>query len=110
MAGLGVRRSWVKEIGALVAEYARRLKPDGRPFRRSPLTRLIELEVLCLGVQGKGCLWRTLEELPHAIQGCSLDMTSLSTLQARAEDQRLKLEGLRLEAARTALSKAVNEA
>jgi len=50
-------------LGGWVLEKAARCKPNGRLFRRSPLSNLIELEGLLLGVQGKAADFRALRRL-----------------------------------------------
>lgn len=46
-----------------VAERAGRLKSNGRLVRRSPLSPLLELEALRVGVEGKAAVWQTLHNL-----------------------------------------------
>jgi hypothetical protein len=93
MDRLGVGRDRVKLAAAWVGEKAGRLKLNGHLFSYSPLSRLEEIEFLLLGVTGKLALWRALSE--HI---------DLPELEARAASQRERLEGLRLRAAREALS------
>ena len=101
MSRLGVRPDRVKKAVAWLGERAGRLKPNGQLRGYSPLSRLVELEGLCLGVEGKLSLWRSLE---HAVGGdprlAGIDFESLAR---RAEAQRESLEAHRVEAARTAL-------
>ena len=47
----------------MALEKAARFKPNGRLLRRSPLSDLIELEWLLLGVQGKTAGFRALRRL-----------------------------------------------
>jgi hypothetical protein len=101
MGTLGVRRDVVKEIAVRVAERAGRLKLNGRLTSYSPLSRLEELEGLCLGVEGKASLWRALREIqPDLIDLAGFDFDALIV---RAEGQRKQLEDLRIRAARQAL-------
>lgn len=96
---LGVKRSAVKPALALVAERMGRLKLNGRLVRYSPLSRLLELEGLVIGVTGKRALWRSLRELGEPrLAGVDLD-----ELERRAEAQIAELERHRVEAARRAL-------
>ena len=60
MAALEVPVRQYKVASAWVAEKVGRLKLNGRLLDRSPLSSLVELETLRLGVEGKACLWRTL--------------------------------------------------
>ncbi|MEU1291129.1 hypothetical protein ABZ439_01640 [Streptomyces sp. NPDC005840] len=101
MRALGVppRRHKVAVSGT--AERLGRLKSNGRLFRRSPLTLVIELEFLRLGVKGKELGWRTLRALAEA--DSRLDERELDALIARAERQVRTLEDLRLRAVRDVL-------
>ena len=47
-------------VGALMFERASRLKPNGRLVGYSPLSRVLELEILMSGVQSKLRLWSAL--------------------------------------------------
>lgn len=100
MQGLGVRPDPLKRAVAWTAERAARLKPNGRLLSYSPLSRLIELEALSLGVEGKGALWASLREV--ALDPAAAE--SLEHLEKRAKRQRRRLEVHRLEAAREALT------
>ena len=65
----------------------------------SPLSRLVELEGLRLGVEGKACLWRMLRELGDP----RLRSFDFDDLIARAERQRDDLERWRLDSGQQAL-------
>jgi len=100
MARLDIGQDRLKVAASWAAEKVGRLKLNGELLRSSPLSRLEELEVLGLGVEGKLALWRTLrQELADDLQGVDLD-----ALITRARSQRRRIERLRLEAARSALS------
>ena len=60
MNHFGVTENRVKMPIAWAAEKVGRLKPNGQITGYSPLSRLIELEGLALGVTGKLALWRSL--------------------------------------------------
>lgn len=100
MTRLGAGRDLLKERLAWSGEKLGRLKLNGQLFGYSPLSRLVELEALALGVTGKLALWRVIK---HAfgddprLQGFDVDR-----LIHRAREQRTSLENLRLIAARTA--------
>jgi hypothetical protein len=64
---------------------------------RSPLSSLVELEVLRLGVEGKAAGWRTLRS--QADRDSRLDSVRLDELIARARAQAVVLEELRVRAA-----------
>lgn len=97
MAALGIRVRRYKIGAAWMAEKAGRFKPNGRLLRRSPLSGLLELELLRLGVEGKAAGWITLRVL--AERDDRLDAERLDELVARASRQAEALEGLRGRAA-----------
>jgi len=92
----------VKQLAAWIAEKAGRLKLNGRVTGYSDLSRLLELEGLCLGVEGKLSLWRSLETVRGSHP--ALVAVELDALIARAETQRAELEIFRREAAVVALA------
>jgi hypothetical protein len=94
-------RTW-KTKAAWVAEKAARLKLNGSLWAYSPLSRLVEIEGLRLGVEGKASLWRTLLKL--AERDPRFDAQDLRLLLKRAEQQVNQLEELRIEAAKLALA------
>ena len=100
MEALDVGEDRVKTIAARAGERIGRLKPNGNLLSYSPLSRVVELEGLCLGVHGKRSLWRSLQELDDE----RLAAFDFVALEARAERQREELETHRLEAARTAFA------
>jgi hypothetical protein len=100
MRALGVPVRHYKVIGGWVAEKAGRLKPNGRVLSRSPLSSVIELEGLHLGVLGKAAGFRLLRGL--ADDDPRLDAVALDQLIERAERQAAEIESLRLRAAREA--------
>jgi hypothetical protein len=62
----------------------------------------ITLETLSMGVEGKRCMWSSLKQVADAypeLQGLDLD-----DLEARAQDQRSRIEDKRLEIAQVALT------
>ncbi|WP_303713970.1 hypothetical protein [Kutzneria buriramensis] len=82
-----------KVYAGRVAERVGRLKSNGRLVRRSPLSPLLELEMLRLGVEGKTAAWETLRELAATEE--RLDPQLLDDLRARARRQQSRLEELR---------------
>jgi hypothetical protein len=99
MRELGVKPSRGKDTAAFVAVKAGWLKLNGRLREYSPLSRVLELEGLVIGVTGKLALWRTLEECGR------LDASwtpVLRRLHERGESQRAELERQRAAAALTA--------
>ncbi|MDQ3940975.1 MAG: hypothetical protein M3238_06480 [Actinomycetota bacterium] len=99
---LGFPQDRLKLGGAWLAEKVGRLKLNGQLTGYSDLSRLVELEGLCLGVEGKASLWRSLKSV--AGTDTRLAVTDLDRLLKRAERQREELEIHRLEAARRALA------
>jgi hypothetical protein len=102
MQALGVSRSAVKQGAALVGERLGRLKLNGRLLRYSPLSRVEELEALCLGGEGRLGLWRTLRRLART--EARLRAFDFDAHIARVEAQHMALERLRLQAVDTAFS------
>jgi len=102
MAGLGVPQSRLKRALALTLERVGRLKLNGQLTGYSPLSRLVELEGLALGVTGKRALWVALQELAGTEP--RLRDFDFDELRRRAEEQLAGLERLRIEAARLALA------
>ncbi|MEX0973582.1 MAG: hypothetical protein WDZ46_10045 [Solirubrobacterales bacterium] len=99
MDRLGVGRSKLKPLAAVLGERLGRMKPNGRLRGYSPLSRLDELELLQIGVAGKRRLWRALERT-HAGDLPDFD---LGALAERATGQLRRLEELHLKAAALAL-------
>jgi hypothetical protein len=101
METLGVRADVLKTAAAWAGEKAGRLKLNGQIRGYSPLSPLVEIEALLLGVNGKLSLWRSLGELaPHEPR---LDAERLAELEARAVRQRDMLDDLRRQAGAQAL-------
>ncbi|MFD8411609.1 hypothetical protein ACFV2Q_07555 [Streptomyces sp. NPDC059650] len=75
------------------AEMAGRLKLNGHLVSRSPLSDVMELELLRLGVEGKAAAWRSLQSLASA--DARLDRGSIDRLLERAQRQSGLLETLR---------------
>jgi hypothetical protein len=99
MDRLGIGQDRLKIAAAWVGEKVGRLKLNGQIFGYSPLSRLIELEGLSLGVEGKHSLWSALRH----VYGERLADVELDPLIARAAAQRETLEELRHQASRAAL-------
>jgi hypothetical protein len=101
MAALGVRTDPIKVLGAWVGEKLSRLKPNGQLLGYSPLSRVVELESLSLGVRGKLNLWLALSDALAADE--RLRGLDLAELADRARRQIADLDELRQRAAREAL-------
>jgi hypothetical protein len=99
---LGADSSPMKPAVAWIAEKAGRLKLNGQIRGYSPLSRLVELEGLEVGVTGKRSLWQALSRA--FLDDARLAGFDLDALVTRADQQ---LEGLRehrLSVAREALT------
>jgi len=102
MGTLGLPVHRYKALGGWMLEKVARFKPNGHLFSRSPLSDLIELEGLLLGVQGKAAAFRTLRRL--ADTDTRLHTSTLDELIARAERQADTLEKLRIHTAARVLT------
>jgi hypothetical protein len=102
MDRLEVGRDQVKPVLAKVAERLGRLKLNGQLLGYSPLSRVLELEVLSGFVGAKMQLWNALEQS----FGETLDGFDFGELAARADSQGRRLEDLHLAAAGRALPSA----
>ncbi len=60
---LGVTQALPKQVATWLGERVARLKSNGRLVRHSPLTTLLEVEILRSAVTGKLGIWQTLTEL-----------------------------------------------
>ena len=79
----------VVKVGLVrVAERLGRLKLNGRLFKRSPLSRIVELEVLVVGIRGKEAMWTALLTTERSLQGIDLDaLVQSARSQARQVDE-----------------------
>jgi len=91
---IGVDR--LKVLGGWGAEKVGRLKLNGRLVGYSPLSRVVELEGLMLGVHGKLALWRSLDRLHPQLR--RLKRFDFAQLITRAESQLAVLERNRVQA------------
>lgn len=99
MRYLGVRRGRVKPALAAAGERLGRLKLNGQLRGYSPLSRLIELEFLLIGITGKMQLWKSLERA----LGEKVDGLDFPRLAERAAAQRRVVDELHAGAAARAL-------
>jgi hypothetical protein len=102
MSRLEIKRDRAKVAVGWLGEKFGRLKPNGRLLSYSPLSRLVELEALSLGIAGKVSLWEALKEV--AAEDSRLDAEELGRLADRAERQRKEIWQLRQRAAREAFA------
>lgn len=88
MRQLDVAPSATKVGFVRVAELLGRLKLNGRLFNYSPLSRVVELEVLVVGIRGKEALWTALLTAGLTFQGIDLDaLVESARTQAREVDE-----------------------
>ena len=102
MERLSVGQDRLKVALSWGVEKAGRLKLNGALLRYSPLSRLEELEVLSLGVEGKNVLWQALRRThgdDPRLAGIDFD-----ELIERARSQRRRLERQRRRAAEEAFA------
>jgi hypothetical protein len=102
MERLEIQKNPVKQAVGWVSEKLTRLRLNEQLTGSAALTRLLEVEALSLGIEGKLALWRALKAV------CAVDArlaaTDLDALIGRARQQRETLEPHRLEAAVKAFS------
>jgi hypothetical protein len=101
MERLSVEKHGAKQVASWLAEKATRLRFTRAVTGSVELSRLLELEMLSMGINGKLNLWRALAHAADLEPG--LAETDLHALAQRAVDQLARLEPHRLEAAVTAL-------
>jgi hypothetical protein len=104
MARLDVKRDQLKVGAGWLGEKLGRLKLNGRLLEYSPLSRVIELEGLIAGVNGKRALWKVLAlavpsepriadiDLAHMIARAEEQLAGLATHHSRAAELMLEAE------------------
>jgi hypothetical protein len=97
MSRTGTPRSRVKPALASAAEKVARLKLNGQLTGYSPLSRLLELEGLTVGIAGKRALWQSLAGVAEGDE--RLAEIDFAALVERAEAQLDGLERQRRDAA-----------
>jgi hypothetical protein len=95
MKQLGVSRHRLKPAGAWLGEKLGRFKLNGQLTGYAPLSRLVELELLYIGLTGQIRLWRALENALGQHHG-EFDFAQVAE---RASGQRGRVEDLHLRAA-----------
>ena len=103
MRRLDVQPDVIKDALARIGERLGRLKPNGRLRERSPLSDLLELETLLVGITGKRALWLSLRA------GTSVPREDLDRLIERANSQKTIVEDARLDAVGRAFSSEQEE-
>src|SRR5437764_8210518 len=80
----------LKQAGAWIMEKVSRVKPSPGGTGSEELSILLTLETLSIGVEGKICLWKALEQA--APEHSELGQIDFKELHARAQRQREGLE------------------
>jgi hypothetical protein len=101
MARLKVSENEMEKATAWLGEKISRLRLPLSEQKGGPLHLLLTLEALELGLAGRGAMWLALSAAAREIT--ELQGPNYEVLIGRAENQRLRVEKLRLEAARIAL-------
>jgi hypothetical protein len=102
MEELNIGQSLVRKAAAWFGEQAAETKMVLDDTSSGGLRTLERLEVLSLGIEGKLGLWRALQAAAN--RDSRLSRLDYARLAKRAQDQRARVESLRLEAARWALT------
>ncbi|MET9604828.1 hypothetical protein ABZZ17_07135 [Streptomyces sp. NPDC006512] len=97
MTALDVPLMYGRAALGWAAEKAGRLKFNGTVVKRSPLSDVIELEAMRMGVEGKADCWRSLQGV--ATSDARVDRASVDRLLERAERQAGTLQSMRTAAA-----------
>jgi len=100
MRAVGAPEDHLKKLAAFAVERVGRLKPNNSLLSYSPLSRMVELEGLVLGVTGKLAGWRSLQQLDDP----RLTSFDLEQLAQRSLEQRDRVEEQRRAAARLAFA------
>lgn len=101
---IGEPKNLVKQAGGWVVEKLTRVRVEEKVTGSPDLSRLLELEMLAMGIHGKLALWHALR--PVADTHAAMAALDLDELATRAESQRLGVEGHRVEAAVRAFSQS----
>src|SRR5207249_4197585 len=104
MARLKISASPMRKVGAWLAEKMTQLKLKLDDPAGGALHLFESLEGLAIGIEGKRLLWRALATA--ASTAPDLRGTDYERLEQRADEQRRRVETLRLDAARAALGGA----
>lgn len=98
---VGGAPSVLRDVGGWITEKLTWLKLAIDDPSNGPLRRLEALEILALGIQGKGGLWRVLSMVAPNVP--ALADVNLDNLIRRAAEQYARVEAQRIEAARAVL-------
>jgi hypothetical protein len=102
MDRLGIERNPAKQAAGRGLEKLGRLRTSKQLTGSAEVSRLMDIEALSLGIEGKFAMWRALREI--ADSDAQLAATDFDGLAERAERQRQTLEPYRLQASVFAFS------
>ena len=102
MVRLSVSQSRTRKATAWLGEKVAEIKMHLDDLAGGPLRMLEALEALALGIHGKWSLWQALAAAAEATP--ALGVLDYKRLSGRADEQRLRVEALRLETAKQALT------
>ena len=94
MRKLDVEPGRTKIAVVRVAELLGRMKLNGRLFKRSPLSKIVELEALVVGIRGKEALWASLQTADLGFQGIDLEALAQSARTQAGEVDKLRLSAV----------------
>ncbi len=97
---LGLRPLRHRQVAAWVGEHLGRLKLNGRLVTTSPMTPLLEVELMRSAVMGKLGLWQT---LAHLAPELALDPAEFDRLAAQAHRQIESLDAVQEQVRQTGL-------
>jgi hypothetical protein len=106
MDQMDAHASGAKEVLAKAGSVVSETKFSGESMNDPEFGTFLTLETLLIGVEGKLCMWKALKVVED--EYAELQSVDIDTLVKRAQSQRDKLEGKRLEVAGTALSSKVS--
>lgn len=102
LQGIGGKESRVRQAAAWITEKLGRAKLLLDASESGGEIQMLEsLEALALGIQGKASLWRSLAAAAVRVEAKAMDYAGL---EQRAMSQFQRVEAMRLQAARAALS------
>jgi hypothetical protein len=102
MSNQHIDESRLRKAGGWIAEQLAEFKLEVDDDAKGRLRRLERLEALAIGIDGKIALWRALDAAAQS--NTELRRIDYQRLLQRGRDQRERVEHLRLEAAREALT------
>jgi hypothetical protein len=104
MDRLGIEQGRLRKASGWLAEQFVEAKLEMDDEDKGEFRRLERLESLVLGISGKLGLWRALEAA--SVEDARLRGPNYEDLAVRAREQRARIENLRIQAARSALTLA----